>query len=146
MPKAQSPLNHHSSGVFDRMPAERNAAIIRHWKFGLTQTDIGRLMGISRSIVAGVLTRAREEGLIGRLELEDAAARRKVNWAKGHEKQQLVQGGRQALELVGPRDCRYPFGTPGKPGFKFCRRPRHGDGPYCLHHARLCYAKAGAAE
>src|ERR1044071_7273764 len=44
-----------------------------------------------------------QEGLIGRLELEDAAARRKANWAKGHEKQQLVQGGRQALELVGPR-------------------------------------------
>ena len=38
------------------------------------------------------------------------------------------------------------FGTPGKPGFKFCRRPWHGDGPYCLHHARLCYAKAGVAE
>lgn len=103
-------------------------------------------MGISRSIVAGVLTRAREDGLIGRLELEDAAARCKANWAKGHEKQQLVQGGRQALELVGPRDCRFPIGTPGKPGFKFCRQPRHGDGPYFLHHARICYAKAGAAE
>src|SRR4029450_10256821 len=113
MPKAQSPPNHHSSGVFDRSTAERNAAIIRHWRFGLTQTSIGRLMGISRSIVAGVLTRAREEGLIGRLELEDAAARRKANWAKGHEKQQLVQGGRQGLELGGPRSCRYPFGTAG---------------------------------
>jgi GcrA cell cycle regulator len=145
VPKAQSPPNHHSSGVFDRSTAERNAAIIRHWKFGLTQTGIGRLMGISRSIVAGVLTRAREDGLIGRLELEDAA-RRKANWANAHEKRQLVQGGRQALQLVGPRDCRFPIGTPGKPGFRFCRRPRHGDGPYCLHHAGLCYAKAGAAE
>ena len=48
----------------------------------------------------------------------------------------------KALELVGPRDCRFPIGTPGKPGFKFCRQPRHDDGPYCLHHARLCYAKA----
>jgi GcrA cell cycle regulator len=93
-----------------------------------------------------VLTRAREDGLIGRLELEDAAARRKANWANAHEKQQVVQGGRQALELVGPRDCRFPIGTPGRPGFKFCRQPRHGDGPYCLDHARICYGKAGAAE
>ena len=146
MPKAQSLANHHSSGVFVRSTAERNAAIIRHWKFGLTQTDIGRLMGISRSIVGGVLTRAREDGLIGRLELEDAAARRKANWAKGQEKQQRVQGGRQALELVGPRDCRYPFGTPGQPGFRFCRRPRHGDKPYCLHHARICSGDAPPAR
>ncbi len=146
MPKSQSPPIHHSSGVFDRSTAERNAAIIRHWKFGLTQTGISRLMGISRSIVAGVLTRAREEGLIGRLELEEAAARCRANWAQGHEKQQIVQGGRQALELVGPRDCRFPIGTPGKPGFKFCRHPRHGAGPYCLHHAQVCYQGGAAAE
>ena len=146
MPKAQSPPNHHSSGVFDRSTAERNAAIIRHWKFGLTQTGIGRLMGISRSIVAGVLTRAREEGLIGRLELEDAAARRKANWAKGHEKQQLVQGGGEALANVQTRDCRYPLGHPGAAGFRFCRQPRHGDGPYCLHHAQVCYQGGAAAE
>ena len=146
MPKAQSRPNHHSSGVLDRGTAERNAAIIRRWKSGLTQTDIGRLMGISRSIVAGVLTRAREDGLIGQLELEDAAARRKANWAKGHEKQQLVQGGGEALANVRTRDCRYPIGHPGSAGFRFCRQPRHGDGPYCLRHRRVCYMKAGAVN
>ena len=162
MPKAQSPPNHHSSGVFARSTAERNAAIIRHWKFGLTQTGIGRLMGISRSIVAGVLTRAREDGLIGRLELEDAAARRKANWANGAEQRTRLRqgcgrqtdglarrspkGGGNALAGVGARECRYPYGDPDKPGFKFCRLPRHGDGPYCLYHAQVCYQGGAAAE
>ena len=152
-----------TQGVFDRSTAERNAAIIRHWKFGLTQTRISRLMGITRSIVAGVLTRARQDGLIGRLELEDAAARRKANWANGAEQRTRLRqgygwqtdglarrspqgGGGTALVGVGARECRYPYGDPDKPGFRFCRHPRHGDGPYCLHHARICYAKAGAAE
>jgi hypothetical protein len=152
-----------TQGVFDRSTAERNAAIIRHWKFGLTQTGIGRLMDISRSIVAGVLTRAREDGLIGRLELEDAAARRKAIWANGAEQRTRLRqgyggqtdglarrgpkgGGGHALAEVGAWQCRYPYGDPDKPGFRFCRHPRHGDGPYCLHHAQVCYQGGAAAE
>jgi hypothetical protein len=129
-----------TQGVFDRSTAERNAAIIRHWKFGLTQTGIGRLMGISRSIVAGVLTRAREDGLIGRLELEDAA-RRKANWANAHEKRQLVQGGRQAFP-GGLRTAAFQS-APGSLGFKFTAS--QGSGPASVS-ARICYAVAGAAE
>mgnify|MGYP001588206255 CR=1 FL=1 len=113
---------------------------------GRMASEIARLTGLTRAAVCGRLYRERQR--TGDSEVIDQTERgkrmvkerhpAKGRKAAGQEKQQLVQGGGDALALVGPRDCRYPIGTPGSPGFAFCRQPRHENRPYCLHHLRLC--------
>jgi len=35
--------------------------------------------------------------------------------------------------------CRYPFGDPGRPDFRFCEAPKRSDSSYCPEHHRRCY-------
>ena len=125
---------------------ERNRA-------GVPARQLARQLGVNKNVICGRLYRQRQK--TADTEVIDQFERNKRNAlaqagtprvkdrktgrkAIGQEKQQLVQGGGDALALVGPRDCRYPIGTPGSAGFKFCRQPRHLTRPYCLHHLRLC--------
>lgn len=94
--------------------------------------EIARALGISRNSVAGF---RRRNG--GNLTFGDPRQRRK----KGEHRQNLpipVRGGGDALAKVQQRECLYPLGEPGKPGFRFCREPREGLKPYCGRHQNLC--------
>lgn len=56
-----------------------------------------------------------------------------------------VAGRKQLFDLTS-RDCRYPFGTPGKPDFYFCGEDAGICGQYCPEHSQLCGVKyAGRA-
>lgn len=39
------------------------------------------------------------------------------------------------------RECEYPIGEPGKPGFKFCHKRVQPGYPYCPEHKARCYRK-----
>jgi len=41
--------------------------------------------------------------------------------------------------------CRWPFGDPKKPDFRYCGLSQHGDSPYCEAHQALAYNRARAA-
>jgi len=43
------------------------------------------------------------------------------------------------LWLVGPLDCRWPLGDPGRPGFRFCGRRAEDGRPYCHDHVQRAY-------
>jgi len=47
----------------------------------------------------------------------------------------------QAVAALEPGCCRWPFGAPGAPGFRFCDEPRLARNSYCAFHARV--ARAG---
>jgi GcrA cell cycle regulator len=49
------------------------------------------------------------------------------------------------FELL-PRHCRWPFGDPRLPGFRFCGAQRADRLPYCIMHARLAYWPATQEE
>lgn len=52
----------------------------------------------------------------------------------------VVVPGLRHLADLGARDCRFPIGNPGEPGFGFCgREVAAPSAPYCRHHAALCY-------
>lgn len=55
------------TGVYERKPKreERDMKIIEQWRIGWSQTEIARQLGTTRCTVAGVLSRAREAGLVG---------------------------------------------------------------------------------
>jgi len=41
--------------------------------------------------------------------------------------------------------CRFPFGDPKKPDFRYCGLSQHGDSPYCEAHQALAYNRPRAA-
>jgi GcrA cell cycle regulator len=45
------------------------------------------------------------------------------------------------LELT-DKDCKWPIGEPGKPGFGFCAQPRWKPSPYCVGHTRIAFGRA----
>ncbi len=47
------------------------------------------------------------------------------------------------LELT-PRDCKWPIGHPGEPGFAFCGARSFASFPYCEHHTALAYTPVKA--
>lgn len=49
------------------------------------------------------------------------------------------------IELM-PHHCRWPFGDPRLPGFRFCGARRADHLPYCIIHARLAYRPATQEE
>lgn len=53
------------------------------------------------------------------------------------------------LEIADLRDehCRWPYGTPATPEFRYCGRPRRqGYGFYCGPHAKLAYTPSRLAD
>lgn len=49
-----------------------------------------------------------------------------------------------AAQNGGSREpCRYPFGDPKAPGFRFCDDPGIPGKPYCEAHMALCYLRVG---
>ncbi len=45
---------------------------------------------------------------------------------------------------LGARDCRWPIGHPGEPGFAFCGARAFATFSYCEHHVALAYTPAKA--
>lgn len=42
--------------------------------------------------------------------------------------------------------CRYPFGDPRKPDFRFCTAPALEGRPYCEDHCARCYTNWRGAD
>ena len=131
-------------GYFD-WTAEKDAELTRHWEMGLSGTEIGALMGVSKNAVVG---RARRINL----------PMRKASKAERNQRAELVAR-RAAAEHFDPRNgqkyigvfppngfCLYGIGNPKEEGFRFCGEPvaRNAAGiakPYCAAHARICFTK-----
>ena len=132
---------------------ERNAEIIRHWESGMTYSAVAAAMKLTREVVAGVVKRAVARGETPALSQEDLAKRRLhtqrhnggINRHIHRNREADVTGGGAALAEVGPRECRFPIGSPSSPTFRFCREPRWLHSPYCAHHKRICEVRMNKA-
>ena len=49
--------------------------------------------------------------------------------------------GSATVLTLGTHMCKWPIGDPSSDGFTFCGKVA-GDGPYCVHHARVAYQAA----
>ena len=132
---------------------------------GLSASQIGNRLGVSRSAVIGKIHRlglAKGHGCYPRLTarnmLNARLARRprrqraEIGWKKPpHEIFAEREAARQApelfipeherktLETLEPADCRYPYGDPRTPDFYFCGKPRVGGLPYCDWHRKIAF-------
>ena len=115
------------------------------WAAGATLTEIGLQMGVSRSVVAGRLARARarrtdDPRLAPRPRPPKVMPAPRVRSVKpGHEvignAPPPVPPRPRLLVDLGPRDCRWAVGEAADGRHLMCGRPQVAGRPYCATHA-----------
>jgi GcrA cell cycle regulator len=99
---------------------ERVAELTRLWASGLSASEIGRRLGITKNAVIGKARRI------------DLAMRRAP--AQVPRKARIL-----TLERLNSNMCSWPDGDPGEPDFRFCGKPTVDGKPYCANHCSLAY-------
>lgn len=99
--------------------SERVAQLSKMWATGLSASEIGRRLGITKNSVIGKARRL------------DLAMRRAPALPS---KPKIV-----TLERLTSTMCCWPDGDPGKPEFRFCGVPAVNGKPYCATHCSLAY-------
>jgi len=101
----------------------RIAILIAHWNEGLTTSEIGNRLGVTKNAVVGKVHRL---GLPKR----GSPIRQKPRPAE------II-----SLDALRPGMCCWPDGEPGAEDFRFCGEPAQSDKPYCAHHCERAYVK-----
>jgi GcrA cell cycle regulator len=125
------------------------------WAAGMTATDIAARLRISRAAVLGKMFRLRLGPVRGAKLSKtkpDAASlgrrRRGRRYAEVEIKPAApvapaIARGKTLFELTN-HSCRWPIGSPGTPGFRFCGEAGadlENARPYCERHAKRAYVK-----
>ncbi len=101
--------------------AERIAVLITMWGEGLSASEIGRRLNITKNAVIGKAFR---------LQL---SKRREV------AEDQPADPSIIRLDRLGARMCSWPLGESGEDGFHFCGEPTVEGKPYCAAHCKIAY-------
>jgi GcrA cell cycle regulator len=100
---------------------ERTAALISLWNEGVSASEIGRRMGITKNSVIGK---------VFRLQL----SRRRPSAPAQSDDQNVSR-----LEWLGTGRCSWPLGEIDEVGFHFCGAATVRGKPYCPTHCNLAY-------
>lgn len=107
---------------------ERISALIALWNEGLTTSEIGNRLGITKNAVVGKVHRL---GLPKRQSpIRKAAAREEKPLGEVIKLDKLTAG-----------MCCWPDGEPGTDEFRFCGDKAVADKPYCAEHCRRAYVR-----
>ncbi|MBS7703273.1 GcrA family cell cycle regulator [Chelatococcus asaccharovorans] len=146
----------------------RREAALRLWDRGATFSEIGTILSVSRSAVAGFIDRCIKKGMTVRRpkdcgQLFRGRKRSRRSPAPSSSSKSAIVQRRPAefvnrislvpepepdrpVDLMGLRDrhCRYPLWSfQASPGL-FCGQPRSGIRPYCAAHCEVAYRPAPA--
>ena len=108
-------------------PPEKKTTLAALWARGISTADIGKIMEYSKNAVIG---QANRMGLPKR----PSPLRRKPG---------LISPVVWTFQNIGPGQCRFPEGEPGKPEFRLCGEPVVAGYPYCSDHRSRAYLKPG---
>ena len=151
---------------------ERVELLKKLWLEGLSASQIAKqLGGVTRNAVIGKVHRL---GLSGRAAPSQPArpafkaprpprpaaapAQRRVESHHHHAPAPpapvfyVEEPGSATVLTLGAHMCKWPIGDPSADTFTFCGRRNDGEGPYCVHHARVAYQpqqqrkRAGASD
>lgn len=119
------------------MTAERNAEIRRLAAAEKTFSEIAAELGLTRSVVAGVLSRSGGTGRLAK---------------KKSERDGVAIGARpepaplRRSNGIGGSGCRFPLWPhDAKPDGRFCGKEVDGAGrPYCAKHSAICFNTAAS--
>lgn len=101
--------------------AKRVGTLIAYWDRGLSASEIGRRLSVTKNAVIGKVHR------IG-LQKRDSPIVRKDRPADVVKLENLKSG-----------MCSWPEGDPGTDAFRFCGKPVARDKPYCPGHCDRAY-------
>ena len=104
--------------------AERTRALKELWKEGLSTSEIGRRLGLTKNAVIGKAHRLA-------LPRRPSPIRRQVREAE------VIR-----LDALSTGMCSWPEGEPGTRGFRFCGKPTLPGKPYCANHCARAYVKS----
>lgn len=139
---------------------EKIAELSRLWSEGLTTSEIGKRLGISKNAVVGKAHRMRLAARpspikrLARPAVPRPAPARAVTPAAAAPPSAQVSpprstGQPKRVVELSAHGCRWPIGHPGEPGFHFCSERAVVGKPYCAEHAAMAYVrvkpKAGEA-
>ena len=99
---------------------ERVEELKKLWDSGLSASEIGRHMGITKNAVVGKVRRL------------DLAMRRAPAPVK-------IEANVVTLDRLSANMCSWPVGEPGDPNFRFCGEPAIHGKPYCQPHCDIAY-------
>jgi len=99
---------------------ERVAELTKLWASGLSASEIGRRLGVTKNSVVGKVRRL------------NLAMRRQPTTPKPQRK--IV-----TLDSLKANMCSWPEGEPGKEDFRFCGVPAEPGKPYCTDHCAIAY-------
>lgn len=107
---------------------ERISALIALWNEGLTTSEIGNRLGITKNAVVGKVHRL---GL----------PKRQSPIRKSAVREEKPLGEVIKLDKLTAGMCCWPEGEPGTDEFRFCGEKAVDDKPYCLDHCRRAYVR-----
>jgi len=134
--------------------------IIEAWNSGRSSNEIGKMIGVSRNVIVGVIHRARIAGHDVKLK---AASGKNFHKIKAEKKAKLkpeipkpamspavkliplhfvpktVVPGLIEIQDLGPRQCKYPVKMSSEGKHLFCGEERQEKSPYCPKHHQKCY-------
>ena len=99
---------------------ERVEELTKLWATGLSASEIGRRLGITKNAVVGKVRRL------------DLAMRRAP--AQPKREPNVV-----TLDRLKANQCSWPEGDPGQDDFRFCGSPAVLGKPYCEKHCAIAY-------
>jgi len=114
---------------------ERLEKLKKFWEQGLSITQIGIRLGVTRNAVVGKVHRMglpKRQSPIVRSDKPFEPKRRKLspltfaNWDRNK--------------------CSWPIGDPRSPDFKFCGEPIEEGKPYCTAHCKMAYTTVNKDE
>jgi GcrA cell cycle regulator len=115
---------------------ERAAALITLWNEGISASDIGRRLGVTKNAVIGKAFR---------LQLP----KRRPSPPAQSEKSPPAQSENESvirLERLGAGMCSWPLGATDADGFHFCGAAAVRGKPYCPRHCKLAYLPAAKGQ
>jgi GcrA cell cycle regulator len=104
--------------------AERVAELGKLWSEGLSTSEIGRRLGLTKNAVVGKAHRLALQSRPSPLKSPPMPRPTRV----------------VAVSFNGPSCC-WPFGHPGEKNFHFCGARNLPGKPYCAEHAAIAYVK-----
>ncbi len=107
---------------------ERIAALIALWNEGLTTSQMGLRLGITKNAVVGKVHRL---GL----------PKRQSPIRKVAAREEKPMGEVIKLDKLTADMCCWPDGEPGTDEFRFCGKQAVADKPYCADHCRRAYVR-----
>ena len=131
--------------------AKRTQQLRDDWDAGLTCGQIGKRLGVTRSMVSAKASRlklaARAPSVPHTYDNSGRQAKAAASIAVARPRPPSLPPGLTPPTVwktfvdLGPGECRWPFGDRD---FVFCALPADGALPYCACHARKAYQRAAA--